>query len=169
MKTIKQLNNAINSVVNASQKSQDKIQDIVINSFELANNCGNYSPLNLLITLLPNGTRKSDLAMYIIAHSPLQWDKDRSQFKKPKKSGKQYLIEDAIKLKWYDFNQDKPVKDFYYSKRLKNNDIKAVLQSLVDAEIKQQVATQEKGGELIGTDEEKQAYGETLRKILALV
>ena len=79
------------------------------------------------------------------------------------------MVEDAKQLNWYDFNQDKPVKDFYYSKRLKNNDIKAVLEGLVEAEVKQQLVTQEKGGELIGTPEEKQAYGETLRKILALV
>ena len=109
MKTIKQLTTKCDTIINNFSKSQDQTQEYISDSFEVANDCGNYTPLNLLITLLPNGANKTVLSEYIIKYSPLSWDKEKNQFKKAKKSKGEYMIEEIKIETWYDFNKESKV------------------------------------------------------------
>ena len=109
MKTVKQLTSKCDSIVNNFTKAQTQTQDYISDCFELANNCGNYSPLNLLITTLPNSAKKKTLTEYIIKYSPLSWDKEKNQFKKAKRSKGDYMIEEIKVETWYDFNKESKV------------------------------------------------------------
>ena len=110
---IKEINRNIGSIAKTTTNVQDKTQLTLVGCIvhALGKGNGDHTQFSRLANALSSGMRRSDCIMWIQLFTPLNWDKDKSEFKKPRKSGRSYMLKEA-QLKgneWYS-SRDKEIK-----------------------------------------------------------
>lgn len=76
MRTSQQIKASIKAIATAAGKIQDRIQAITIECVEHAQEHGDATLMGELIKALPSGQRVTTLREYVIAHTPIRWNKD---------------------------------------------------------------------------------------------
>ena len=110
---IKEINRNIGSIAKTTTNVQDKIQLTLVGCIvhALGKGNGDHTQFTRLVNAMSSGMRRSDCIMWIQLFTPLNWDKEKNAFKKPRKNGRSYMLNEAqIKgNEWYS-SRDKEIK-----------------------------------------------------------
>mgnify|MGYP003627849810 FL=1 len=110
---IKEINRNIVSIAKTTTNVQDKIQSTLVGCIvhALGKGNGDHTQFTRLVNAMSSGMRRSDCIMWIQLFTPLNWDKEKNAFKKPRKNGRSYMLKES-QLKgneWYS-SRDKEIK-----------------------------------------------------------
>lgn len=130
----KEIDASINAIRNMGKRFNAKSQMVVLSAMHHAEQYGDNTKLTRLVNAMPNSTRKQGMIAYIEAFTPQNWKEKDQAFKKGKR---QYLIQDAMAIAWYEFTKEKPVKALDLDKLLDFAKLQKAAQAQVDKAIEE--------------------------------
>tara|TARA_R100001443_G_scaffold53233_1_gene64908 strand:+ start:1090 stop:1614 length:525 start_codon:yes stop_codon:yes gene_type:complete len=130
----KEIDNGINAIRRMGKTFNAKSQVVAVSAMHHAEQYGDNTKLTRLVNAMPNSTRKQGMIAYIEAFTPQNWKEKDQAFKKGKR---QYLIQDAMAIAWYEFTKEKPVKALDLDKLLDFAKLQKAAQAQVDKAIEE--------------------------------
>lgn len=130
----KQIDTAIAAIRNMGKRFNEKTQLVALSAMHHAEIYGDNTKLTRLVNAMPTSARKQGMIAYIEAFTPQNWKEKDQAFKKGKR---QYLIQDAMAISWYEFTKEKPVKALDLDKLLDFAKLQQAAQSQVDKAIEE--------------------------------
>ena len=125
MLTIKEINRAIGSIRKTTKKFNATIQQLTLDIFDHALEHGDYTAFNRLYDAMSDGTRRKGWMVYVVDHSSLNFDSDKSTFKLPKKSALKVDFDAMNKITWHSYTTE-AVKIVDLDKMLVDMEVKAM-------------------------------------------
>jgi len=125
MLTIKEINRAIGSIRKTTKKFNATVQQLTVDIFGHALEHGDYTAFNRLYDAMSNGTRREAWVVYVVDHSSLNFDKDKSTFKLPKKEALKVDFDAMNKITWHAYTTE-AVKIVDLDKMLVDMEVKAM-------------------------------------------
>ena len=156
----KEIDAGINAIRNMGKRFNAKSQMVALSAMHHAEVHGDNTKLTRLVNAMPNSARKQGMIAYIEAFTPQNWKEKDQAFKKGKR---QYLIQDAMAIAWYEFTKEKPVKAFDWDKQFS-------IENLLSRDDKACLKAIEEGREMVGDQdaaEQRKALIEKLIKSIA--
>lgn len=110
MSDAKQSMAKINQMIGTIKKSKinQQIHECAIAIMRHAVEHGDHSAMTKLKRAIPASVRISDFNTWVIAHTPLNWDKNEAKYKKVKSESRTWQIEQADAIPFWVFTEDKP-------------------------------------------------------------
>tara|TARA_R110002020_G_scaffold117730_1_gene269127 strand:+ start:1173 stop:1652 length:480 start_codon:yes stop_codon:yes gene_type:complete len=125
MLTIKEINRTIGNIRKTTKKFNATIQQLTLDIFDHALEHGDYTAFNRLYDAMSDGTRREGWMVYVVDHSSLNFDKDKSTFKLPKKSALRVDYDAMNKITWHAYTTE-AVKIVDLDKMLVDMEVKAM-------------------------------------------
>ena len=104
---IKQLNKNIRSIGQRGKNLDNLIQETAIGGMAHAIEHGNNTPLTMLVCAMPKSSRQKALIKYIADHTPYNWNNEKEKFTKPKNPKRQFMLDEAKKVPFWDYTVEK--------------------------------------------------------------
>lgn len=125
MLTIKEINRTIGNIRKTTKKFNVTVQQLTLDIFTHALDHGDYTAFNRLYDAMNNGTRRKGWVVYVVDHSSLKFDNDKSTFKLPKKKALEVDFDAMNQITWHDYTTE-TVKVVDLDKMLVDMEIKAM-------------------------------------------
>lgn len=105
---------AIGAINKSGKALSAKVHLVACSILVHAADCGDHDKLNKLYHALPGSIRKADFVRWVLAHSPLNFDKKSGRFIKAKKTDREYDPAGAYAVPFWEYSADKdtPEKPF---------------------------------------------------------
>ena len=108
MLTLNEINTRIRSLSRRGKAFDNDIREVAEAALEHASIHGNHVPLTDLVNAMPKSGRTLALIKWISDHSPLNWDKKKSQFSKPRNASlDRYKVEAAKAVPFWEYTVEK--------------------------------------------------------------
>lgn len=120
---IKQLDKNIKSIKLRGKNMDILIQTTAIGAIVHAMEHGNNTPLTNLVNVMPKSGRKQALIKYLVDHTPYNWKNDKEKFTKPKNPKRQFMLEEAKEVPFWEYTVEKEPSAI---------DVNKVLESLIN-------------------------------------
>jgi len=104
---IKQLDKNIKSIKLRGKNLDILIQTTAIGAIVHAMEHGNNTPLTNLVNAMPKSGRKQALIKYLVDHTPYNWKSDKEKFTKPKNPKRQFMLEEAKEVPFWEYTVEK--------------------------------------------------------------
>lgn len=102
---------AIGQIGKSGKALSAKVHLVACSILVHAADCGDYDKLNKLYHALPGSIRKEVFKSWVIAHSPLNFDRDNMRFVKAKKTKREYDPAGAYAVPFWEFAPDPRTPD----------------------------------------------------------
>lgn len=108
MMTLNEINSRIKSLSRRGKTFDNDIREVAEAALEHASIHGNHVPLSDLVNAMPKSGRTLALIKWISDHSPLNWNKEKSQFNKPRNASlDKYKVEAAKAVPFWEYTVEK--------------------------------------------------------------
>ena len=134
-----QLNKNLRSIKLRGKNLDILIQSTAIGGIVHAMEHGNNTPLTNLVNVMPKSGRKQALIKYLVDHTPYNWNNEKEKFTKPKNPKRQFMLEEAKEVPFWEYTVEKEPTAI---------DVNKVLESL----IKRVSKAQDEGREVKNVD-----------------
>lgn len=104
---IKELIKNINSIRKRGKNLDNTIQETAIGGIVHAMQHGNNTPLSMLVLAMPKSSRQKALIKYLVDHTPYNWNSEKEKFTKPKNPKRQFMLEEAKQVPFWDYTVEK--------------------------------------------------------------